>query len=89
MKELEADLGFKALSPVWAKLEIFGGLACVWLSFRIDQVAALPPDSVLVVLASLGLFVLGGYLAMAGSRSHMYQSNNRLAAYVISRSKPL
>jgi len=28
------------------------------------------------------LFALGGYLALAGHRSHLYQSNNRLAAYL-------
>jgi hypothetical protein len=28
------------------------------------------------------LFILGGYLALAGHRSHIYQSNNELAAYL-------
>jgi hypothetical protein len=33
--------------------------------------------------AGLGLFTLGGYLALAGHRSHRYQSNNELAAYLV------
>ena len=28
------------------------------------------------------LMTLGGYLALAGHRSHLYQSNNRLAAHL-------
>jgi hypothetical protein len=39
------------------------------------------PDAVSIA-AGLALFVLGGYLAMAGHRSHLYQSNNQLAAYL-------
>jgi hypothetical protein len=30
----------------------------------------------------LALFVLGSYLALAGHRSHLYQSQNKLAAYL-------
>jgi hypothetical protein len=29
------------------------------------------------------LFVLGGYLALAGSRSHLYQSSNELTAFLL------
>ena len=39
------------------------------------------PDALTSVARSLDLFVLGGYLAMAGHRSHLYQSNNQLIAY--------
>ena len=35
-------------------------------------------------VAGLALFVLGGYLALAGHRSHMYQSNNELTAFLVS-----
>ena len=31
-----------------------------------------------------GTVVFGGYLAMAGHRSHLYQSNNALAAWLAS-----
>jgi len=31
----------------------------------------------------LALLVLGGYLALAGHRSHLYQSNNELAALLL------
>lgn len=57
----------------WAKLEIFLGLTAV-------AIAVLIPLEYRV--SSVLLFVLGGYLAMAGHRSHMYQSNNRLTAYL-------
>ncbi|OWK40927.1 hypothetical protein FRUB_04819 [Fimbriiglobus ruber] len=33
----------------------------------------------------MALISLGGYLALAGHRSHLYQSNNRLAAYLAGR----
>ena len=38
-----------------------------------------------VVLGGALLSTLGGYLALAGHRSHLYQSNVKLAAYVIHR----
>jgi hypothetical protein len=36
-----------------------------------------------LVAAGLVLMVLGSYLAMAGNRSHLYQSNNELTAHLI------
>ena len=35
-----------------------------------------------LLLAALALVVLGGYLALAGHRSHLYQSQNELTAYL-------
>jgi hypothetical protein len=32
---------------------------------------------------ALVLFVLGGYLALAGQRSHLYKSANYLAAFIV------
>src|SRR5262249_21395919 len=68
MAALHANLGHKPQTCIFAKLEILVGLCAVsaglWLSAR-----ALSPM----------LFVLGGYLALAGHRSHIYQSNNELA----------
>ena len=73
-QRLHEDLGLGRLSPLWAKAEIFLGLAVV-------AVALLDPFG-LDILIRLPLFVLGGYLAMAGHRSHLYQSNNKLAAWL-------
>jgi hypothetical protein len=35
-----------------------------------------------LLAASVLLQTLGGYLALAGHRSHLYQSQNKLAAYL-------
>jgi hypothetical protein len=74
------DLGLKRLRYGWAKAELFLGLSAaglgVWL-LGIDAPAYVP-------LVGGVLFVLGLYLAMAGHRSHIYMSNTKLAAYVIS-----
>ncbi len=37
------------------------------------------------IIVSTALMVFGTYLAMAGHRSHLYQSNNKLAAYLADR----
>jgi len=71
INRLHEDLGFQRLNPVWAKLEILIGLAMVGGSLRMPE--AIP---------AVGLFTLGGYLAMAGSRSHLYQSMNNLTAHL-------
>jgi len=84
LEELHHALGHKPLNRTWAKLEILLGLFAfgmgvflgVWAVTRIEISFGL-------VAASLVLFVLGGYLAMAGSRSHLYQSNNELTAYLV------
>lgn len=82
LQSLHRDLGLKRLNPLWAKIEILGGLfaAGIGLSFLTGPVARkwAEPDAWLGVV----LFVLGGYLAMAGHRSHLYQSNNALAAWL-------
>jgi hypothetical protein len=40
------------------------------------------PDDWSLAGGALVLFVLGWYLALAGHRSHLYQSNNELTAYL-------
>ncbi len=83
LQRMNRDLGHGPLNKLWAKLEIFLGLLAgggglligCWAVSRID------PD-MLFICVGLTLFVLGGYLALAGSRSHLYQSNNRLTAYL-------
>ena len=81
MDQLHRDLGLKKLRGTWAKLEIvFGLLACgIGLMFMLRGMSKPIPRQ---EAGGLVLFVLGGYLAMAGHRSHLYQSSNALAAWL-------
>ena len=91
--ELHQELGYKPLSKVWAKLEIFFGLLAVGLGIMLMLSRLLftnplfppRPESESVLVAGLGLFVLGGYLALAGQRSHIYQSMNDHTALLLKR----
>ncbi len=81
---LHEELGLGRLNPIWAKVEIFLGL----LAATLGLTAVLrPPDfvgelSVAGYVGGVVLVVLGAYLAMAGHRSHLYQSQNRLFAWL-------
>jgi hypothetical protein len=81
---LHQELGHKRLGKLWAKLEIFLGLltASAGLLVGVRTVTRPADISIEFVAASLILTALGGYLALAGNRSHLYQSSNRLAAYL-------
>jgi hypothetical protein len=62
---------------IWAKLEIFLGLAAAGAGLLSgDWLLNRPLEQVewLWVGGSLALFVLGGYLALAGHWSHLYRS---------------
>lgn len=85
LRELHGDLGWKQLSSGWAKAEIAIGLLAASIGLLLIVRAA--ADSLLAIdwtgsVAGIGLFTLGGYLAAAGHRSHLYQSNNQLAAWL-------
>jgi hypothetical protein len=85
LARLHTDLCLKRLNPVWAKIEIFGGLFAVAAGVLMMTLWAVRPSGevpAVLALGGVGLFVLGGYLAMAGHRSHLYQSNNLMAAYL-------
>jgi hypothetical protein len=58
----------------WSKLEILLGLFAMRLAF------SLPWQGVTALAVSAALFVLGGYLALAGHRSHLYDAMTRTAA---------
>jgi hypothetical protein len=77
------ELGLKRLNPLWAKFEILFGLFAVGAGIvgthAMNLTAHQPP---IVWLLPILLIALGGYLALAGHRSHLYQSNNRLVAYL-------
>lgn len=85
LARLHRDLGLKPLYAVWAKLEILIGLCAAAVGFVIAVRLAVRPVSEVpewAWLAPVLLVALGGYLALAGHRSHLYQSNNRLAAHL-------
>jgi hypothetical protein len=93
LAELRRDLGHKPLSAAWAKVEIFLGLLGAGVGvLLLNWWAALPPAANPpwgLAAAGLGLFVLGGYLALAGHRSHLYQSSNKLTAYLVAEIRRL
>lgn len=76
---LHRELGLRRLNPWWAKAEIVIGLAAAATAMFA------PADMIDVWLVRVALFTLGLYFAMAGHRSHLYQSTNRLAAYASAR----
>jgi hypothetical protein len=84
LDRLHADLGYRHLNKVWAKMEILFGLFALGGGMLLGEwtVTKSPDSSLACSLVSLTLFTLGGYLALAGNRSHLYQSNNRLNAYL-------
>ena len=76
VEETLRGMGLKRLNPAWAKAEILLGLAAAAGGFKLLTENGIP------ALAGGILIVLGGYLAMAGNRSHIYQSQNRQTAYL-------
>jgi hypothetical protein len=85
LARLHAALGYKPLSRAWAKAEIVLGLSAAGLGLLLGDWAVSRVREVegLVAAAGLALFILGGYLALAGHRSHLYQSNNELTAFLL------
>jgi len=77
-------LGHKPLTRPWAKAEILLGLLASGLGLFLGNWAFDRVGEVSWLQAAIGLllFVLGGYLTLAGHRSHLYQSSNELAAYL-------
>ena len=85
LARLHADLNHSWLNPWWAKVEILLGLFAAGAGLLYGVHLAARPEAEVWPWAWAGplvLFALGGYLALAGHRSHLYQSNNRLAAYL-------
>ncbi len=88
LDRLHRDLGFKRLNPLWAKLEILLGLLAVaagllgGMNLAAGEARAGQEQNWTAWAGQAALIVLGGYLALAGHRSHLYQSNNRLAAHL-------
>jgi uncharacterized membrane protein YphA (DoxX/SURF4 family) len=87
-RQLHADLGYKPLHKTWARLEILVGLLAVGGGLLLILGPVLPRDAWLAC-AGLVLFVLGGYLTLAGHRSHLYQSMNDHTAYLLEQLRRL
>jgi hypothetical protein len=86
LSKLHSELGYKRLNRTWAKIEILVGLgtAAGGLFLGVFQLSRTMAEVQWgLVAAGLVLMVLGSYLAMAGNRSHLYQSNNELTAHLI------
>ena len=83
-------LGYQRLTPLWAKLEIFIGLGAVGFAAALALSDALGQmfGGVGAGVMAWVLFVCGGYLAMAGHRSHLYQSQNAMLALLVGRPTP-
>jgi len=85
LERLHVELQLRRLKPIWAKCEIVLGLAAAGVGLFIGMglvVRANQPPDLVEWPAPLALFTLGGYLALAGHRSHLYQSSNALVAYL-------
>ena len=84
LDEVRAALGYKHLSRVWAKVEILFGLGAAGIGMLVGGWAIAAPKVQLPWAGvGLALFVLGWYLALAGTRSHLYRSMNDLTALLI------
>jgi hypothetical protein len=84
LAELHTALWYKRLNRLWAKAEILLGLCAAGAGLLAGE-GLLPLGGGAGLIGWIGrlcLFVLGGYLALAGHRSHLYQSQNELAAYL-------
>jgi hypothetical protein len=84
--DLHARLGYKPLSRTWAKAEILLGLTAFGVGVLLGQWALSRPAAEIVwefAAGALVLIVLGGYLALAGHRSHLYQSGNERTALLL------
>jgi hypothetical protein len=85
LTDLHAALGYRRLNPAWAKLEILLGLLAAGAGLFLGQWTLSRPDADIawgLAAAGLALFVLGGYLTLAGHRSHLYRSMNDRTAHL-------
>ena len=87
LRRLRADLGFRPLNRTWAKLEVLlGSLApSTGILAGVYGMAAGDQMNWGIAVGGVVLSTLGSYLALAGHRSHTYQSGNALAAWIVGR----
>lgn len=90
LDEVHRRLGYRRLSRAWAKLEILLGLLAAGLGLFLGFFALAQPSAVWELAGGgLALFVLGSYLALAGNRSHLYQSSNDRVALLFEEMRQL
>jgi hypothetical protein len=92
LADLHNKLGYKRLNRAWAKLEILLGLSAAGAGMLLSDWALIrygADAEWAQAAAGLALFVLGGYLALAGHRSHLYQSGNERTAYLAEIIRPM
>jgi hypothetical protein len=82
LRELYNRLGRRPLSRGWAKMEIFLGLATAGVGGSCSIYALSHEPAPAFPVIGWALFVLGGYLTLAGHRSLLYQSSNEQTAYL-------
>jgi hypothetical protein len=85
-KEIAHRAGHSRTIRAWGKCEIFLGLTAAGAGLILGcHFAARPVHEIAwgMVAAALALIVLGGYLTLAGHRSHLYQSSFEQTAYLI------
>jgi hypothetical protein len=88
--EVRQRLHRRPLNRAWAKGEIVLGLLAAGAGMMLGQFGlAQPSPEWALAVAGLALFVLGGYLALAGNRSHLYQSSNDRVALLIEEMRQL
>jgi hypothetical protein len=86
LDEIHDRLGYRRVNLVWAKVEIVLGLLAAGIGLLLGMWIVHQPLADLpwrLAVLALVLFVLGGYLTLAGHRSHLYKAaNERLALLV-------
>src|SRR5437764_151693 len=97
LDQLYRDVGFRPLSHWWGRVEMMLGLLAMaagtfgMILIAPDVVRSLSFQSRAPVefefpyaylIGSFGLFVLGAYMAMSGHRRHLYESADKLTAYL-------
>src|SRR5690606_8413639 len=85
LAEVHDRLGYRPLSRAWAKAEIALGLVAAGIGLLLGVWAVARSAEPAWTVATLGvaLFALGGYLTLAGHRSHLYQSENERLALLV------
>ena len=83
--DFNARLHRRPLNRTWAKVEILLGLTAAGIGLLLGNwslACGAGPVDWGFAASALALFVLGSYLALAGHRSHLYQSMNEQTAFL-------